>query len=171
MEEKVVLVDEKGREVGVEEKIKAHVEGKFHRAVSIIIFNSKREMLIQKRARNKYHSAGLWSNACCSHPKPLESVEEAAHRRLKEEMGFDCDLKKVFEFVYKKEFENGLVEWEYDHVFLGKYDGNIIMSDEKEIEEWKWVNVEDLKKDMEKNPENYSYWFKKILGVLRSFRL
>lgn len=159
MDEMIVLVDRDDSEVGVEEKIKAHREGKLHRAFSIFIFNSKGEMLLQKRARNKYHSGGLWSNACCSHPRPGESLEEAVHRRLKEEMGFDCDLRKVFHFMYKADLNNGFTEYELDHVFIGKYDGEV-KPNPNEVEDWKWVNVADLKDDMERNPDKYTVWFK-----------
>ncbi len=117
--EEVILVDENDNELGKEEKLKAHKEGKLHRCFSILIFNSKEELLIQKRAKNKYHSGGLWANTCCSHPKPGEDTEIAAHRRLKEEFGFDCELKQLFNFTYKKTFDNGLTENEFDHVFIG----------------------------------------------------
>jgi len=168
MEEKVVLVDENDREIGIEEKLKAHKEGKLHRAFSIFIFNSKREMLLQKRAKNKYHSGGLWSNACCSHPRPNEKLEEAAHRRLKEEMGFDCRLRKAFHFIYKVEFDNGLKEFEFDHVFVGRYDGKVNPNPE-EAEDYKWMDLKTLKKDVEANGEKYTYWFKVALPKVIEF--
>jgi len=121
--ELVVLVDENDNEIGVEEKINAHRKGLLHRAFSIFVFNSKNELLLQKRAADKYHSGGLWSNTCCSHPRPGENLKDAAHRRLQEEMGFDCSLREVFSFLYKKSFDNGLTEHELDHVFFGKFDG------------------------------------------------
>lgn len=163
----VILVDEKDNEVGVGEKLKVHQEGKLHRALSIFIFNSKGEMLLQKRAKTKYHSAGLWTNTCCSHPRPGESLEEATHRRLKEEMGIDCDLKKVFCFVYKVNLDN-LTEHEFDHVLIGKFDGNPVPNNE-EADGWKWVKPRELKQDVKKNSENYAYWFKLILDKVLSY--
>ena len=162
MEEKVILVDKKGREIGQEEKIKTHEQGKLHRAFSVFVFNSKNQLLLQKRAKNKYHSNGLWTNTCCSHPRPGETIEEAAHRRLREEMGFDCELKEAFSFIYKTPFSNGLTENEYDHVFLGKSD-SIPIPNPEEVDDWRWVSIEKLKQDLRKRPDNYSYWFKKII--------
>lgn len=160
--EEVILVDKRDNEIGKEEKLKAHKQGKLHRAFSIFVFNSKNELLIHKRSKDKYHSGGLWTNTCCSHPRPGEKIEEAAKRRLKEEMGLDCKLKKVLSFVYKKEFGNGLIENEYDHVFIGNCDipPN---PDEEEVEDWKWINIEELKKDIQQNQQNYTYWFKFVI--------
>jgi len=129
------------------------------------VFNLKGEILLQKRAAGKYHSGGLWTNACCGHPKPGEKTLEAAQKRLQEEMGFTCDLERRFSFVYKKEFDNGLTEHEFDHVFVGTFDGEI-EPDPGEVEEWKWVAVDDLLLDVTGNPEKYSYWFREILGKL-----
>lgn len=157
----IILVDEKDREVGVGEKLKIHQEGKLHRAFSILIFNSKGQMLLQRRAKTKYHSPSLWSNACCSHPKPNKKLLDEAKRRLKEEMGFVCDLKESFSFVYKAKVED-LIEYEFDHVFLGKFDGNP-KPDKAEVEDWKWVVFKEVKKDVEKNSENYTPWFKILL--------
>jgi len=168
MQELVVLVDEKDREVGVMEKIEAHRKGLLHRAFSIFVFNSKGELLLQKRARTKYHSAGLWSNTCCSHPRPGESVLEAAHRRLKEEMGFDCELKVVDKLIYSVEFENGLKENEYDYLIIGFWEGEPKPNPE-EVEEWKWVSLEEVKEDIRKNPEKYTYWFKKALPIVEKY--
>ena len=155
----VILVDENDNEIGTEEKMKAHQEGKLHRAFSIFIFNSKGELLLQKRAKSKYHSGGLWSNTCCSHPMPGEALEKTVHRRLIEEMGFDCELKEIFSFTYKAKFDNGLIEHEYDHVFIGKFDGKPTPNPE-EVDEWKWIDVEELKKGIQENPDNYTYWLK-----------
>ncbi len=167
--EKIILVDENDNETGTEEKIKAHKEARLHRAFSIFIFNSKGKLLIHKRTKTKYHSGGLWTNTCCSHPRPGEATEQAAHRRLKEEMGFDCDLKEIFTFIYKKQFENGLTEHELDHVFLGKCDAEPD-PDPEEAEEWKWADTEELKNDMKKNPDKYTYWFRLSLErVLDAF--
>ncbi len=163
MEERVVLVDENDNEIGTEEKIRAHENGgKLHRAFSIFIFNSKGEMLLQKRAKSKYHFSGLWTNTCCSHPRPEEATEEAAHRRLKEEMGFDTELKEVFTFTYKAESESGLTEHELDHVFVGRFDGEPKPNPE-EADDCKWVNVEGLQQDIKENPNKYSPWFKTAL--------
>ncbi len=162
MEEKVILVDKNDKEIGVEEKIRAHQEGKLHRAFSIFVFNSKRELLLQKRAKAKYHSGGLWTNTCCSHPTPKESMKEAIHRRLKEEMGFNCDLKKVSSFVYKVNLDNDLSEHELDHVFIGTFDGKPVPNPE-EVEGWRWANTEELEKDIRENPNKYTFWFKTAL--------
>lgn len=157
----VILVDEKDNEIRREEKIKAHREGRLHRAFSIFIFNSREELLLQKRAKSKYHSAGLWSNTCCSHPEPNCNLAKEAKRRLREEMGIKCGLKEIFSFVYKAKFGD-LIEYEFDHVFLGKFDGSP-KPDKKEIGGWEWKNREELKKDIKENPKKYTAWFKMIL--------
>jgi isopentenyl-diphosphate Delta-isomerase len=155
----VVLVDKNNKKIGVEEKIKAHKTGKLHRAFSIFIFNSKGEVLLQQRAKTKYHSGGLWSNTVCSHPRPGETYSKATHRRLKEEMGFDCKLKKLFCFIYNAGFKNGLSENEYDCVFTGRFDG-VPRPNKKEVMDFKWISVKDLKKDIKKHPNKYSVWLK-----------
>ena len=134
--EMVAIVDENDNEIGEEEKIKALREGKLHRAFSIFVFNSKGQMLIQKRAKEKYHSGGLWTNTCCSHPRPGEPIEKAAHRRLKEEMGFDCEIKEIFSFTYRVKFDNNLFENEYDHAFLGKFDGKPMPNSKEVFQGW-----------------------------------
>lgn len=159
MKDYVILVDENDNEIGIEEKMKAHEDAKLHRAFSIFIFNSKGEMLLQQRACDKYHSGCLWSNATCSHPRPGEQVEQAAHRRLKEEMGFDTELKKEFHFIYKADFDHGLTEHEFDHVFLGQYDGPINLNKE-EADDYKWTDLESLQQDIKRNPDDYTVWFK-----------
>jgi len=163
----IILVDEKDNEIGRGEKLKVHREGKLHRAFSIFIFNSKGEMLIQQRAKTKYHSANLWSNTCCSHPKPNETLEKATQRRLKEEMEIQCDLKELFSFIYRVNLGN-LIEHEFNHVFVGKFDGNP-KPNREEVQDWKWITVKDLKKDIKENPEKYSYWFKIILDKWNNF--
>ncbi len=166
--EKVILVDENNRKIGEEEKIKAHKEGKLHRAFSIFVFNSKDELLLQKRAKAKYHSGGLWSNTCCSHPRPGESDYDAANRRLIEEMGFSCKLKRLFCFTYKTEFDNGLIEHEYDCVFIGKInESQKISPNPIEVKDYKWISMKELKKDIKENPGNYSYWLKVALKELQ----
>ncbi len=162
---KVVLVDKKDRAIGTEEKIEAHRKGKLHRAFSVILFNKEKETLIQKRAESKYHSGGLWANTCCSHPGPKEEIARAAKRRLKEEMGISCDLKKVFSFIYKAKLGN-LTEYEFDHVFLGRFDGEP-KPDKKEVAAWKWINLRDLEADIKKNPQKYTSWFKIIFEKLK----
>ncbi|MEM4268351.1 MAG: isopentenyl-diphosphate Delta-isomerase [Candidatus Woesearchaeota archaeon] len=155
----VVLVNKKNRKVGVAEKIEAHKRGLLHRAFSIFVFNKKGELLIQKRALTKYHSGGIWANSVCSHPKPGEFLLQAAHRRLKEEMGFDCRLKKEFCFIYKASFKNGLTENEYDCVIAGRTDTTPKPNPE-EVADYAWISVGKLKKDIKKNPEKYSVWLK-----------
>jgi isopentenyl-diphosphate delta-isomerase len=159
MPEYILTVDENDNVTGKEEKIKTHREGRLHRAFSIFVFNSKGELLLQKRAKSKYHSSGLWTNTCCSHQRAGENLEEAVHRRLKEEMGFDCELKEAFTFTYRVKFDNGLSENEYDHVFFGKFDGKP-EPNPKEVDDWKWVSLEELRKDIQKNPDDYTYWLK-----------
>lgn len=155
--EEVVLVDEQDNQIGTEEKLKAHQEGKLHRAFSVFIFNEKGELLLQQRALTKYHCPGLWSNTVCSHPRPGEQVEAAAHRRMKEELGFDGPVKEVFSFIYKVKFDNGLTEHEFDHVLVGKFEPKPVLNKD-EVAAVKWVGMQELKKDIKKSPEKYSYW-------------
>lgn len=159
MEDQIILVDEQDREIGTAGKLDAHRAGQRHRAFSIFVFNPAGQLLLQKRASKKYHSGGLWSNTCCSHPRPGASLEEEAHRRLKEEMGFECDLQRIFSFEYRVQFENDLWENEIDHVFVGGYDGNP-SPDPEEAEDWKWMDLEALVNDVKTNPESYSYWLR-----------
>lgn len=142
-----------------------HRQGKLHRAFSIFIFNSKGDMLIQQRDTGKYHCGGLWSNTCCSHPRSDEILEGAIHRRLEEEMGFDCDLHKVFKFTYKAEFSNGLTEHETDHVFVGVCDKTPVLNKEEAMD-YRWISVPDLLEDISKNPDKYTPWFKIALEKL-----
>lgn len=158
---KIILVDKKDNEIGVGEKLKVHQEGKLHRAFSIFIFNSKGKMLLQKRAKTKYHSPGLWTNTCCSHPGPNKNLEEEAKRRLKEEMGINCQLREIFSFIYKVNL-GSLIEHEFNHVFIGKFNGKPTVN-AKEADDWEWINTKELKKDVRKNPEKYAYWFRLIL--------
>ena len=154
----VILVDERDNKIGLQEKMEAHRKGNLHRAFSVFIFNRGGEMLLQQRALSKYHSGGLWTNACCSHPREGESVEGAAHRRLREEMGFDTDLKEIFSFIYFAELDKGLKEHEYDHVIVGDYDGSI-SPDPAEVESFKWIRLENLERDVRENPKSYTAWF------------
>jgi isopentenyl-diphosphate delta-isomerase len=157
--QQVVLVDELDREVGVMEKLEAHHKALLHRAFSIFIFDGQGRMLLQKRAVSKYHSGGLWTNACCSHPGPGEAVLAAGERRLREELGFSTPLVKVFDFIYRTKFENGLTEYEFDHVLTGTYDG-VVVPDREEVEEVKWVLLEELKAELFATPDAYTEWFK-----------
>ncbi len=159
MTEMLILVDENDNQVGTGEKMEVHREGKLHRCFSIFIFNSNGHMLLQKRAKSKYHSGGLWTNSCCSHPRDKEELKEAIHRRLEEEMGFDCEMKKIFTFIYKAELDHGLTEHEYDHVYVGTYDGNITPNPE-EADGYEWEDIDTINKDIEKRPESYTVWFK-----------
>lgn len=161
MTEYVVLVDENDEQLGLMEKQQAHVAGLLHRAFSVFVFNSKGETLLQKRAEGKYHSPGLWTNTCCSHPRENESYKEAAQRRLQEEMGFSCELEEKFHFIYKAKLDNDLYEHELDHVFTGIYDGEFKINEE-EVGDFKWISMEDLIADINSNPENYTVWFKII---------
>ena len=162
MQEHVILVDHTGREIGTQEKIQAHREGNLHSAFSIFIFNAVDELLLQRRARTKYHSAGLWTNTCCSHPRPGESYYNAARRRLNEEMGFDSELTGLFSFIYRIQLDNNLFEHELDQVFIGHYNGQPTPNPD-EVDDWKWMNISALKQDVQEAPENYTYWFKLTL--------
>ncbi len=161
MKEFVVLVDQDDQKLGLMEKQQAHVAGLLHRAFSVFVFNSKGELMIQQRAANKYHSPTLWTNTCCSHPRDNETYEQAAHRRLQEEMGFDCQLDFKFSFIYKAHLDNNLTEHELDHVFIGTFDDEPNLNPD-EVMAYRWVELQDLKKDMDKNPQNYTAWFKII---------
>lgn len=160
--EEVVLVDFDDNVVGKEEKMAAHKNPRLHRAISVLIFNKKGEMLLHKRADEKYHCPGMWTNACCTHPGPDESYIGAAKRRLPEEMGFVCELEPAYKFTYYAEFLNGLAEYEMDQTFVGIYDGDI-KPNPKEVSEYKWVNVEELMKDIYYDPKKYTAWFKIII--------
>ncbi len=158
MEEQVILVDEEGGEVGVMEKMAAHQVAALHRAFSVFIFNSQGQLLLQRRADHKYHSGGLWTNTCCSHPRPGEGVDEAARRRLQEEMGLDCDLQEVFVFTYQARLDHDLSEHEYDHVLLGRCDADPSPNPD-EVSAWKWVDPDELEQDRKLNPDRYTAWF------------
>ena len=155
--EKVVLIDFDDTAVGEMEKMQAHEEGKLHRAFSVILYHGDK-MLIHKRASEKYHCGGLWTNSCCSHPRIYETYDEAVKRRLDEELGVSCDVKEIFSFVYYYQFSNGLTEFELDHVYIGEYSGDVQV-DPNEIEEVKWISFADLKEDIKENPTKYTPWF------------
>ena len=162
MTEKINLCDRKGNRIGSVDKMKAHEKGLLHEAFSIFIFNSKNELLLQQRAKEKYHSGGLWSNTVCSHPKFGEDLSSAVQRRLKEEMGFLVQTHEVFSFLYRSDYANELSEHEFDHVFIGHYDENPILN-KSEVMDYRWISISKLKKDAQKNPENYTTWLRKIL--------
>ena len=162
--EKVILVDEQNRAVGTAEKMSAHAEGRLHRAFSVFVFDGAGRLLLQRRARTKYHSGGLWSNTACGHPRPLETTQEAARRRLREEMGFDCELTEAFGFVYRAELDNDLVEHEYDHVFVGTFEGDPA-PDASEVEAWRRVSLEELRVELRERPREFTYWLREALGL------
>ena len=158
-EEKVILVDKNDNQVGLMPKLEAHEKGLLHRAFSIFVFNSRYELLLQKRASSKYHSGGLWTNTCCSHPREGEDTLDAANRRLDEEMGIKTSLRKVYDFIYKAELDNQLTEYEFDHVFYGVCDRDPKLNKD-EAEDFKWIDMETLNNDIIKNEDNYTVWFK-----------
>lgn len=157
--ESIILVDAEDRELGFGDKLQAHLTGTLHRAFSIFVFDTNRRLLLQKRAQTKYHSGGLWSNTVCGHPRPGEGTLVAAHRRLMEEMGFDCELRFAFGFLYRAELDNQLIEHEYDHVFVGSFEGEP-KPEASEVEAWRWISMPDLESDLRKHPNRYSYWLK-----------
>jgi len=161
VKEEVILVDVNDTPLGLMDKMEAHEKGLLHRAFSVFVINSNNELLLQQRAFSKYHSGGLWTNTCCSHPRNGESNLEAAHRRLQEEMGFDCTLTKLLDFVYRAELDKGLTEHEFDHVFIGKWQGEPKINP-LEVAAFKWMDVYKLEKDILDNPSNYTEWFKII---------
>ncbi len=156
-EEFVILVNENDEALDKMEKIEAHQKGLLHRAFSVFIFNSKGEMLLQRRALNKYHSGGLWSNACCSHPYPGEATEQGAVRRLREELGFSTIVNKAFEFTYRADFNNGLTEYEFDHVYMGEYNG-VVHPNPEEVCDYCYKDIEDVRYSMQVHPEKFTAW-------------
>jgi isopentenyl-diphosphate delta-isomerase len=157
--EQLILVDASDRELGVGEKMEVHLAGALHRAFSVFVFDGRGRLLMQKRAADKYHSAGLWSNTACGHPRPGEATQAAARRRLREEMGFECELREAFQFLYRAELEGALVEHEYDHVFVGTHEGDPA-PDPAEVEEWRWVSMGELLRGLSDEPQRYSRWLK-----------
>ena len=158
MEERVVLVDAGDREIGTEEKMEAHRRGLLHRAISVFVFRPDGSLLLQRRAWEKYHSGGLWTNTCCTHPRPGESVAAAARRRLREEMGFECELREVFDFTYRAELDGELIEHELDHVFFGVWDGTPAPNPD-EVAEWRWDPPSRFPGAFRDEPQAYTAWF------------
>lgn len=163
--QEVILVNEQDMPIGTMEKMAAHEQALLHRAFSVFIFNSYGLMLLQQRAMGKYHSPGLWTNTCCSHPFPNEETEKAALRRLQEELGFTTALTKAFHFTYKANFDNGLTEHEFDHVFVGKYDGDIAINPE-EVKEIAWKSLQEINEELISTPFQYTEWFKIAFPML-----
>lgn len=158
-EEQVILVDTYDNPIGTMGKLEVHEKGILHRAFSVFIFNNRNELLLQRRALSKYHSAGLWTNTCCSHPRPNEDTMSAANRRLIEEMGMVADLKHKASFIYKTPFDNDLTEHEFDHVFVGYSNTDPIINKE-EVDSFKWVLLEKVKSEIKTNPDHFTSWFK-----------
>lgn len=162
MEEQLILVNAHDEPLGVAGKEEVHRKGLLHRAFSIMIRNNRGELLLQKRAGGKYHSSGLWTNSCCSHPRPGEDTEAAAHRRLREEMGFDCRLEHLGSFIYKVQFAADLYEHELDHVFTGTYQGDPVINQE-EVSAYRWIALPELLQWMEREPAQFTFWLPEVI--------
>lgn len=162
-EELVVLVNENNEKIGLMPKLEAHQKALLHRAFSVFILNDKNELMLQQRAADKYHSPLLWANTCCSHQREGETNIEAGNRRLQEEMGFNTQLKELFSFIYKAPFDNGLTEHELDHVMIGYYNQEPTINPD-EVEAWKWMDIDEVRKDIQQNPDIYTAWFKIIFN-------
>ena len=158
MDHEVILVNEQDEPIGTMEKMEAHRKALLHRAFSVFVFNTKGEMLLQQRSKNKYHSGGLWTNACCSHPRPDEDIRTAATRRLQEELGISAHIHKIFDFIYRATFDNGLTEFEFDHVFVGTYDG-IISPDKNEVNDYCFKPLDEIQSSLASHPSKYTNWF------------
>ncbi|MAP80629.1 MAG: isopentenyl-diphosphate delta-isomerase [Aequorivita sp.] len=167
-EEQVILVNEKDEQLGLMPKQEAHIKGVLHRAFSVFVFNEKNELMLQQRALHKYHTPGLWTNTCCSHPRDGETTLDAGKRRLMEEMGFTTPLKETTSFIYKAPFENGLTEHELDHILIGTYSGEPNINPD-EVANWKWMPMDEVKKDIEQNPDIYTAWFKIIFDKFYNY--
>ena len=167
-EEQVILVNENDEPIGIMNKLEAHEKAVLHRAFSVFVLNSKNEIMLQQRAHHKYHSPLLWTNTCCSHQRENETNIQAGTRRLWEEMGFKTELKELFHFIYKAHFDNGLTEHELDHVMIGYYDEAPQINPD-EVESWKWMCIEDVRRDMKEQPELYTVWFKIIFEEFYHF--
>jgi isopentenyl-diphosphate delta-isomerase len=164
-QEFVILVDDSDVEIGTMEKIEAHRAGLLHRAFSVFVVDTKGQILLQRRASAKYHSGGLWSNSCCGHPRPGERVAEAARRRLREEMGLDCELTHLDRFLYFAQLEGGLVEHELDHVLIGRSD-ETPRPNPAEVGDWRWARPERIEDDLQATPSTFTAWFPQAFGIL-----
>ena len=167
-EEKVILVNQNDEQIGLMNKLEAHEKAVLHRAFSVFVLNSKNELMLQQRAHHKYHSPMLWTNTCCSHQRDGETNIQAGTRRLFEEMGFKTEIKQLFHFIYKAPFDNGLTEHELDHVMIGYYNEEPKINND-EVESYKWMTIEDVKKDIKNQPEIYTIWFKIIFDEFYHF--
>ncbi len=168
IKEYILLVNEDDKEIGIGEKMEVHRTGQLHRAFSIFVFNSENKLLLQKRAKSKYHSGGLLTNTCCSHQRQGEDLYETIHTRLMEEMGFDCDLEEIFTLKYRAELDNGLIEHEIDHVFIGRYDGEPVPNPD-EVDDYEWVNLEDVLRGVNESPEKYTCWFRLLIEIVAKY--
>ncbi len=168
--EKVILVDQDDNKIGLMEKLEAHKKGVLHRAFSVFIFNDDNELLLQRRALDKYHSGGLWTNTCCSHPRDGEDLIDAGMRRLLEEMKFTCDIAPVFSFIYKAKLDNELTEHEFDHVLIGRYNSSP-NPNPNEVCDWKFVDLSVLEQDLIDFPEKYTIWFRQVFDRVKKHLL
>lgn len=162
-EETLILVNQYDQQVGTERKLKVHRDGLLHRAFSIFIFNTKGELMLQRRTLGKYHSGGLWTNTCCGHPRPRETTLAAAHRRLKEEMGFDCHLQEIRTITYQAQVSNNLIEHEFDHIYVGQFDDKPVLNPD-EVSDWLCISTPDLLEWIAAQPQVFTVWFIKILS-------
>lgn len=168
IKEYILLVNENDEEIGVGEKMEVHKTGKLHRAFSIFVFNSENKLLIQKRAITKYHSGGLLTNTCCSHQRKGEDLYKTIHTRLMMEMGFDCELEEIFTLKYRAELDNDLIEHEIDHVFIGRFDGEPTPNPD-EVDDYAWVNLEDVLREVSESPEKFTYWFRLLIDIVAKY--
>lgn len=167
-EQLLVLVNENDEPVGLMEKMEVHQKALLHRAFSVFLFNSKGEMLLQRRALEKYHSGGLWTNTCCSHPYPDETPSQGATRRMREELGFETSVNPAFSFIYKAALDNELTEYEFDHVLIGEYDGQVFPNKD-EVVDYCYMNMDELRGNIANHPDNYTEWFKIALPMLEEY--
>ncbi len=167
--QQIILVDEQDNAIGTMEKMEAHRKGVLHRAFSVLLFNSNGEALLQKRSMSKYHSGGLWTNTCCSHPSPTEKIEDATRKRLKHEMGIDIQPEFAFKFIYKANLDNNLIEHEFDHVYTATFNGTPAIN-EREVEAWKFMSLPSLHQDIDAFPEKYTSWFKIMVNHPEIYR-
>ena len=164
--EYVILVDENDQQTGLMEKMEAHEKGLLHRAFSVFVFNDQNQLLLHQRAAEKYHSGGLWTNTCCSHPREQESITDAGKRRLQEEMGFTCAVEPVFSFIYKADLDGGMIEHELDHVLIGRYNAAPVPNP-AEVMDWKYVDLEEIVEDLSSYPEKYTAWFRIVFDKVK----